>query len=156
MPSNICFICDTESRTSQSNIIGLKSQHSDTEIIEFIKKFFGDYPPRRIIGDETNTLCMECIIRINDYDLACETAKHIEQELHDILIQTETNKQTVKKPKGKRPMRNKGIVKSYIGMDDEGNEDVQIINDSVQQEKRIKKPENLKLSCKKCNVTFQR
>lgn len=171
MADGICFICNIASSDCQSNISELKSQHSGTRIIEFIKKFFRDVPPRRIIADETNFFCTECIIRINEYDYACAMAERIEQEFHEMLIKSEknwTNKVAVSKKffsvmQAKELSTKVSIKKTKkreedpdYRHEDEGDTDDEDYNNFVVEDSEPEQPKNLKLTCRKCNITFPR
>lgn len=90
----ICFICNTTSSESFVSLYDTVSEHSKTQIFDFVWKFLDDQPTVRddsIDGANSNwsLVCARCLNKINQYDLACMTATRLEQELRDELAQTE-------------------------------------------------------------------
>lgn len=89
-----CFICNTTTSETFVNLYDTMSEHSNTPIFDFIWKFLDDKPSVR---DDTvdgansnwNSICNRCLIRINEYDLACVTSTNLEEELRYELSQTE-------------------------------------------------------------------
>lgn len=62
------------------------SRHTDTPIIDFLQKFAGQDPFD--ITDEKlidQVICEDCLLKINEYDLACMTARNIEAELRSLI-----------------------------------------------------------------------
>lgn len=91
-PQN-CYICNTTSVFYSRNLFKTKSKYSETRICEFIRKFLGNYPSERELISNSNEnehcVCIECLNKIDEYDLATMTAKRMESELRDILLHTE-------------------------------------------------------------------
>lgn len=92
-PEN-CYICNETSVFYSRNLFKTKSKYSETRICEFIRKFLGDYPSERDgvpVNDSENghCVCMECLGKIDEYDLSIMTAKRVERELRDVLLHTE-------------------------------------------------------------------
>lgn len=178
MSKELCFVCSVESKEYETNVSELKSQHSGTSIVEFIKKFFRDVPPRRIIADETNIICFECIIRMNEYDYACESAKRIEQDFHEMLIQSEAREAEWKSNEiSSSATITKKVLKSYRKRtrrrvsDNDSDSDSEyegpssVYNKCIRADSKmiVKSPEvvqihgkGLNLTCGKCKVTFHR
>lgn len=93
-PEN-CYICNVTSVFYSRNLFKTKSKYSETRICEFIRRLLGNYPSEREFGsisrsENEHCVCIECLNKIDEYDLACMTAKRAEQELRDILLHTET------------------------------------------------------------------
>lgn len=93
-PQN-CYICNATSVFYSRNLFKTKSKYSETRICEFVRKFLGNYPSEReylaISNSESeHCVCIECLNKIDEYDLACMTSKRLEKELRDILVHTET------------------------------------------------------------------
>lgn len=84
-----CYVCNIKTDDWRSNLIGLKSQHSDTLVTDFIKRFLGDFKSMRSINDEENCICSECLNKIEEYDWTCLLAKRYEKEMYEVLVQTE-------------------------------------------------------------------
>ncbi|XP_055305363.1 zinc finger protein 32-like [Sitodiplosis mosellana] len=88
-PQN-CYICNTTSGFYSRNLFKTKSKYSETRICEFICRFLGNYPSERDCSNENvHCVCIECLNKIDEYDLATMTAKRMERELSDILLHTE-------------------------------------------------------------------
>lgn len=92
-PQN-CYICNATSVFYSRNLFKTKSKYSETRICEFIRKFLGNYPSERecvTINNSENEhcVCIDCLNKIDEYDLAAMTAKRVERELRDILLHTE-------------------------------------------------------------------
>lgn len=83
-----CFICDTKSIIYCENVYTLRTCHTDTPVMEILKKFAEELDIT--IGQQTRKstdpiICQMCMIKINEYDLACMTAKAMESQLKDLL-----------------------------------------------------------------------
>lgn len=92
-PQN-CYICNTTSVFYSRNLFKTKSKYTETRICEFIQKFLGNYPSEREFipinsNENEHCVCIECLNKIDEYDLATMTAKRMERELRDILLHTE-------------------------------------------------------------------
>lgn len=151
----VCFLCNMGSDDCEGNIDQLKSQHSETPIVEIIKKFYRDLAPRRIIADETNFICVDCIIRINEYDYACEMAQRIENDFYDLLVKGEN----IWKRFLTASKSNKIVDRSLIEkMKLETKHDYDYFNNGFifDENQAIRRNYNLKLTCRKCNITFAR
>lgn len=59
-----CFVCNIKTDDWRNNLNGLKSQHSNTSIVDFIKQILGDFKSMRHIEDETNCICDDCLNKI--------------------------------------------------------------------------------------------
>lgn len=84
-----CFVCHVKTDDWRNDLHGLKSQHSNTFVTDFIKKILGDYNSKRNIDDESNCICVDCLNRFEEYDWTCTMAKHYEKELYDLLVKTD-------------------------------------------------------------------
>lgn len=98
MESENCYICNTASVFYSQNLYQTKSKHSETRICEFIRIFLANYPSEREYisinsVDDENCICIECLNKIDEYDLASITAKRVETELRDLLLHTEASLQ---------------------------------------------------------------
>ncbi|XP_031637394.1 zinc finger protein OZF-like isoform X2 [Contarinia nasturtii] len=87
-PKN-CYICNTTSVFYSRNLFKTKSKYTETSICEFIKKFLGNHQSERKCIDK-HCVCIECLNKIDEYDLATMTAQRVERELRDILLATES------------------------------------------------------------------
>lgn len=86
-----CFICNNKTIIYSENIYLLRSCHTDTPIIEFLKKFADELEMSTIwpTSSKSTIICQVCMIKINEYDLACMTAKTMESQLKELLQQKE-------------------------------------------------------------------
>lgn len=88
-PKN-CFFCNCVCIQYNKNLFEIKSKYSETRLSEFVVKILGDFPFKREYSVECdeNLVCNDCLIKVNEYDLACLTAKRIEDELRELLVNT--------------------------------------------------------------------
>lgn len=92
MEAQNCFICNSVSVFYSRNLFKIKSKHSQTRLCDFIAKILGHLPTNdesNAIDSDENFVCFECLSKIDDYDLACETAKKAESELRELLLTAE-------------------------------------------------------------------
>ncbi|XP_037029896.1 zinc finger protein OZF-like [Bradysia coprophila] len=87
-----CFICDTKTIIYCENVFTIQSCHTDTPVINILKKFAKElelttFLPKNRYG--STVICQACMIKINEYDLACMTAKKMENQLKDLLQKKE-------------------------------------------------------------------
>lgn len=92
--NRVCFLCNTTESETFINLYEALTSHSNTPVFDFVWKFLDDKPSVRddtvdAANSNWNSLCMGCFQKINDYDLACETASRLEEELRWELSQTE-------------------------------------------------------------------
>lgn len=85
----ICYVCNHAVFNWCRNLTEIKSAHSNTVLIDFIQKFLGDFKSQRQMNDVTNCICLDCLERINAYDLTCQHALQQENQLRDLLLETE-------------------------------------------------------------------
>lgn len=57
----LCFICNTQSDDGLK-LNKVKSQHTDTRIIDLLKKILGDFKTKRTIDSEENCICSDCLL----------------------------------------------------------------------------------------------
>lgn len=96
MDPHNCYICNATSVFYSRNLFKTKSKYSETRICEFIRNFLGNYPSERECvsmntSENEHCVCIECLDKIDEYDLAMMTAKRVERELRDLLLHTEAN-----------------------------------------------------------------
>lgn len=88
-----CFICDTKTIIYCENVYTLRSIHTDTPVVEILKKFAEELDISTIWNQSRKStsliICQMCMIKINEYDLACLTAKTMESQLKDLLQRKE-------------------------------------------------------------------
>lgn len=76
------------------NLFKTKSKYSETRIYDFICKFLGKLPSARLVNientDNADCVCIECLGKIDEYDLATLTAQRVEKELRDFLLNAES------------------------------------------------------------------
>lgn len=77
------------------NLFKTKSKYSETRIYDFIYKFLGKLPSVRQLNasnnDNDDCVCIECLGKIDEYDLATITARRVETELRDLLLHAESS-----------------------------------------------------------------
>lgn len=87
-----CFICNIETYFIE-NIKELRSQHSDTNVFILVQKCLGKSKIHRNFDEDVNesvSICGDCLLKINEYDLACVTAERVAVELRQLLIHTDS------------------------------------------------------------------
>lgn len=90
----ICFICNTTACEQFVNLYDTVTEHSQTQIFDYVWKFLDNQPSIRddsidAVNSKWNSVCAWCLDRINKYDLAYVTAANIEKELSVDLAHTE-------------------------------------------------------------------
>lgn len=94
-----CYVCNSATDDWSSNLIGLKSQHSNILITDLLKNVLNGFQSMRNIHDQLNCICIDCLSKIEEYNRMYLRAKQCEKELYDILVQTEnvlfTNKEAI-------------------------------------------------------------
>ena len=85
----ICYVCNEQTDDWRRNFTELKSQHSNTPIVDFLKRFLDDFKSPRSIENESNCICAKCLDRIDDYDWLCVSCSEKEKELKELLWATE-------------------------------------------------------------------
>lgn len=86
----ICYVCNNKSKLFTRNLNEIKSKHSATPIVEFLRRLVKDYETRRNVDDEFNCICNMCLSKIYSYDWTCVKAKEQEAELRCMLLKTES------------------------------------------------------------------
>lgn len=87
MESNNCYICNTISVFYNRDLFNTRSKHSKTRICDFICEFNGEMLLEEIVWDNL-IVCIECLGKIDEYDLANLTAKRIANELRKMISRT--------------------------------------------------------------------
>lgn len=90
----ICFICATQTCESFISLNDSVSKASNTPIHSLVYKLLDNKPSVRDVSsdvDNTKTrfLCVECLDKLNQYDIACTDAIRLEEELRFELFHTE-------------------------------------------------------------------
>lgn len=84
-----CFVCNSNTIIYCENVFTLRSCHTDTPVMEILKKFAEDLEMDTAWHKNRKCaltiICQMCMIKINEYDLACMTAKAMESQLKDLL-----------------------------------------------------------------------
>lgn len=90
METKNCFICNRACFNYNKNLFEIKSKYTETRLSDFIVKILGDFPFQREYSVECddNLVCSDCLNKVNEYDLACLTAKRVEDELRGLLVET--------------------------------------------------------------------
>lgn len=100
MDPQVCYICAMTSVFYSRNLFKTKSKHSETRIYDFICKFLGKIPSVRqrqrqssssTIVDNDDCVCVECLGKIDEYDLATITSQRVESELRGLLLHAESS-----------------------------------------------------------------
>lgn len=86
----ICYVCNSKSKFFTRNLNEIKSKHSATPIVEFVRRFVKDYETQRNVANEFNCICNICLSKIYAYDWTCMKAKEQETELRCMLLKTES------------------------------------------------------------------
>lgn len=84
-----CFICDAATKFSNKNIFTLFTKHSQTPIYKYLEKFLNINIYSSI--SEESYVCEECLIKLDDYDLASQTTIAYEKEFTRLLGRTHSN-----------------------------------------------------------------
>lgn len=98
MDPQTCYICTITSVFYSRNLFKTKSKYSETRIYDFICKFLGKIPSveRQEHGNNSanenndDCVCIECLGKIDEYDLATITAQRVESELRGLLLHAES------------------------------------------------------------------
>lgn len=95
-----CFVCNSATADSFSNLYGTVSAYSARSIYDYIWKWLGGKPSVR--NEKTNAsqledeiICSDCFDTINDYDAALLTAKQCRKQICDKLMKTEAHFQKI-------------------------------------------------------------
>lgn len=86
MGAEQCYICNTPSAL-YSDLSKTRSTHTKTPICDFIDRIVGDTvaATERVHWNDC-IVCIECLGKIDEYDLACQTAHRVENELRKLLL----------------------------------------------------------------------
>lgn len=144
---NNCFICDEKIKFYCKNQFKIVSKHSETPIYKFLEKFTGQtFFESDIISK--SILCKDCVLRINEYDLATTTAAKVKNELIELIKRTQF-KLNLEKINDDIELEN--------DVDDYGNDVDDAKCDYLDEEideKFAIKDENVVMKCNICNETF--
>lgn len=84
LTAQTCYICNSVSEFFYQSLTETKSKHSNTRICDIIRKFMDEKNDDSMTFDGINSdedgVCVECMGRIEEYDLAYVTAENIESE----------------------------------------------------------------------------
>lgn len=89
METMTCYICNNLTTDFCTNLYQLESQHSNTRICKYLTKFLGGFETQRDMNSDLNCACSDCLNRIDEYDWVCVMSTRFEQELTEILLNTE-------------------------------------------------------------------
>lgn len=84
MEAESCFVCGTSTVSYNRNPFKILSKYTRTRICTFFDAFLDQNPSKRTEWTD-RCVCTTCLVKINDYDLACQTAERIENELRELL-----------------------------------------------------------------------
>lgn len=88
-----CLICNNTSIIYCENVPTLRSCHTDTPIVDILQKFADELEMDTIWRTSRKhakmIICQTCMIKINEYDLACMNAKSMESQLKELLQRQE-------------------------------------------------------------------
>lgn len=82
-------MCSIKTDEWRSGLHGLVSQHSNTLITVLIRTILGTFQSTRNVDDELNSICPDCLSRIEDCDWQRIAAQRCESELYELLVRTE-------------------------------------------------------------------
>uniref|UniRef100_A0A6E8V1L1 C2H2-type domain-containing protein n=1 Tax=Anopheles coluzzii TaxID=1518534 RepID=A0A6E8V1L1_ANOCL len=80
-----CGICGNIRPMVQHNLQKVKTKFSSTTVVQLLERFFERELSDRAIELEQSGVCKECYTKLNDYDAAYTKALIIQQELTDLL-----------------------------------------------------------------------
>lgn len=137
-----CFVCDTVAQFFCKNIFTLTTKHSETPVYQFLEKFLG----YSIESQENDKIvCQDCLIKIDEYDLAFTTAQKIEKELTMLVNRTRTKYEI-----DSTEYMSKEIKPEFLDLDD-------IIEDYSEPKVEIAICEQpVLLKCNVCDESFER
>lgn len=84
MEAESCFVCSASTVSYNRNPFKIHSKYTQTRICTFLDAFLDQTPSKRTEWTD-RCVCATCLDKINDYDLACQTAERIENELRELL-----------------------------------------------------------------------
>lgn len=86
-----CIVCNNLKKLNERNIGELLSQHSESRMSDLIQRILGANKLHRNVDDGSHCLriCCDCVLKLNEYDLACVTAERVQHELQQMLLQTD-------------------------------------------------------------------
>lgn len=85
MSNSRCYICFKKQEFFQESIRAQNATYTETPIKTYLEQFAGQSLTTSEEELDKIILCQECLAKINDYDLACLTARNIENDLRDML-----------------------------------------------------------------------
>lgn len=83
-----CFVCDNKTIIYCENIFARRSSHTDTPVMDILNKFAEDLEMTALRPSKKSAkqiICQTCMIKVNEYDLACMNARDMENQLKDLL-----------------------------------------------------------------------
>lgn len=148
-----CYICFKKLEFFQPNISTQNASYTETPIKTYLEQFAKQFPLTEN-EDKLNEIivCEECLSKINDYDLACLTARNIENDLCDMLKKT---KEIIIKQEIKE--EHEYIIENeFINTDEFKNADEVRNTDELQSSEDEKPLVNIKKEIKKISVKRKR
>lgn len=82
-----CYICYANVPINQAFPMSMRSKYSRTLIHAIVKGFIDDELQARLSKEEI--ICSNCLLKLNQYDLASRTAKRLERSIRNALVLTE-------------------------------------------------------------------
>lgn len=82
-----CYVCDVVTQLFCKNIFTLTSKQTETPVYQFLEKFLGYSIETH---ENEKIICQDCLIKVDEYDLAFQTAQKIEKELTNLVNRTRT------------------------------------------------------------------
>lgn len=139
-----CYVCDTLAQFFCKNIFTLTTKHSETPVYQFFEKFLGYNIDSE---DVEKIVCQDCLIKIDEYDLAFTTAQKIEKEL-TLLVNRTRNKYEI----GSGRYLEKEIKPEYLDLDE-------MLDDYSEPMNKVEVAmceQPVLLKCNVCDETFER
>lgn len=84
MEKEECYVCTKLVDCVELDGIHVVTKYTKTPIPEIIQKLLGTKGPSRFAVNDS--VCMQCVQKFNEYDLACVTVKTAEAELKHVLM----------------------------------------------------------------------
>lgn len=83
-----CYVCNQHTESYFQNLNETKSDHTNTRICDFLTKWLGKNAQIDNLDDDC--ICVDCLNKVNEYDLLCVAANEIENGLRDTFLLTES------------------------------------------------------------------
>lgn len=87
MNKRMCYVCRQWININKLNGLHVKTIYTKTKIVEHIRRLLAADNP--ISVSENASICLQCLHKFNQYDLACTTVERVQAELRRDLLSSE-------------------------------------------------------------------